>query len=46
MSTYFSQKIGYLIEDFLNKKFDFQQIKKDIIDKLSSICKKKSFGIP
>ncbi|KKM84284.1 hypothetical protein LCGC14_1300730 [marine sediment metagenome] len=43
MSTYFSQKIGYLIEDFLNKKFDFQQIKKDIIDKLDSICKKKVF---
>ena len=37
MSTYYSSRVGYIIEDFQDKKFDFESVRKEIMDKLNEI---------
>ena len=43
MSTYYSSRIGYIIEDFLDKKFDFEQVKRKLLDKLYAINNKREY---
>ena len=43
MSTYYKSRIGYIIEDFQDKKFDFETIRKEVLDKLNEISHKQVF---
>ncbi len=43
MSTYFSSKIGYIIEDFLDKRFDFGIVRENLLEKLHAINGKEVF---